>query len=287
MGRYKKLLVAYDGSISSKNALKQAIRLAETEKSWIKVVAVVPSYEGELDLTAVRNIKEVLKGSAEKLIKEATEVAKAEGASVMVNLEQGEAYEKIIDVAEEENCDLIVMGRRGMRALERAFMGSVTARVICHSKKDVLVIPRDAHIGFKNILLAVDGSEFGRLATERAVEFAKSYGSNLVAISVVDVTDEFLAQAPEIVDDLIKKAKTFLKDVQEKASTSNVNVETFVKEGETYTKILELAGEKKADVIFMGSHGRTGIKKLLMGSVTEKVIGHTPCPVLVVKLLKK
>ena len=64
MGRYRRILVAFDGSDSSKNALMQAIRLAETEKSWIKLVAVVPSYEGDLDLTGVRNIDDALKGPA-------------------------------------------------------------------------------------------------------------------------------------------------------------------------------------------------------------------------------
>jgi nucleotide-binding universal stress UspA family protein len=54
-----------------------------------------------------------------------------------------------------------------------------------------------------------------------------------------------------------------------------------VREGEAYRVITELAGKEKFGVIVMGSHGRTGLKRLLMGSVTEKVIGYAPCPVLI------
>ena len=56
-----------------------------------------------------------------------------------------------------------------------------------------------------------------------------------------------------------------------------------MREGNAYEKIVDIADEQNADIIFMGSHGRTGIKKLLMGSVTEKVIGHASCPVIVVR----
>ncbi|MEF9438675.1 MAG: universal stress protein, partial [Candidatus Mariimomonas ferrooxydans] len=68
-----------------------------------------------------------------------------------------------------------------------------------------------------------------------------------------------------------------------KAEASHIKAETVVKEGESYQKIVEVAEEKGADVIFMGSHGRTGLEKLIMGSITEKVIGYAPCPVMVVK----
>ncbi len=91
MGKYRKILVAFDGSESSKNALKQAIKLAETDKSWIKVLAVAPSYEGDLELVGVNNIKRVLDGSSEKLIKEAKEISQAEGISIITSIEQGRA----------------------------------------------------------------------------------------------------------------------------------------------------------------------------------------------------
>lgn len=283
MARYRKILVAFDGSDSSRNALLQAIKLAKTEKSWIKVVAVVPEYDGDIELIGVSNIQDVITGPGEKLLAQARDISASEGASIITNLEQGEAYDRIVDVASAENCDIIVMGRRGHSRLERALMGGVTARVIGLTDRDVLVVARDANVGWKNILLPTDGSRFCASAVERAIDFAKSYGGDLTAVSVVDVTEEFHTQAPEAVERLVKKARAVLEEVRKKAEAAGVKVETSVREGEVYEVITGLAREKGANVIVMGSHGRTGLKRLLMGSVTEKVIGHAPCPVLVTR----
>ncbi len=67
------------------------------------------------------------------------------------------------------------------------------------------------------------------------------------------------------------------------AEAAGVRVESFVGEAESWEAIINLSKDQSIDVIVMGSHGRTGLRRLLMGSVTEKVIGHASCPVLVVK----
>lgn len=284
MGKYRKILVAIDGSDSSKNALRQAIRLACTEGCWVTVVSVVPPYAGDLGLTAVGNVMKALMEPCEKALAEAEEIGKEERFSVKTVCEEGEIYERIVDLAEAENCGIIVLGRRSKSRLERSLVGSVTARVIGHSQRDVLVVPEGTVIGWKNILLTTDGSKYSEAASDRAIDFAKSYGGELRVISVVDVPSEYYAEAPKAVDDLIKKAKGFVSAVKEKAEALNITAETFVGEGDAYKVITDLAKKERADVIFMGSHGRTGIKRLLMGSVTEGVIGHAPCPVLIVKI---
>ena len=74
-----------------------------------------------------------------------------------------------------------------------------------------------------------------------------------------------------------------MAEVKKQAEAAGVKAETFVGEAEAYEAITKLAKEQKADMIVLGSHGRTGLRRLLMGSVAEKVIGYAPCPVLVVK----
>ena len=71
--------------------------------------------------------------------------------------------------------------------------------------------------------------------------------------------------------------------MKKQAEVAGLKVETFVREGEAYQTIVDLAKAKNVNMIVMGSHGRTGLKRLLMGSVAEKVIGYAPCPVLVTK----
>ncbi len=283
MGKYKKILVAFDGSESSKNALHQAFTLANDEKCWITVASVAPPYLGDLDLIAVKDVLSALRKPCEEALREAEKIAEKERALIKTVCEEGEPYERIVDLADAENCDVIVMGRRGLRRLERVLIGSVTARVIGHSQRDVLVVPRNTVIGWKKILLATDGSRYSKAATEKAIAFAKSYGGDIVAVSVVDVPTEFYAEAPKAVDDMIHQAKGYVADVKKQAEAAGVKAETYVGEGEAYEVITKLAKEQAVNMIVMGSHGRTGLKRLLMGSVTEKVIGHAICPVLVVK----
>lgn len=275
--------MAYDGSASGTNTLLQSFRLATEEKSWITVATVVPSYDGDIDLIAVSDIHEAMRRPGEEILSRANALAKKEGALIKTILEEGEIYDRLVDLAEAENCGVVIMGRRGTSSADKSHIGSVTARVIGLSQRDVLVVPEGTIIGWKKILVATDGSRYSGLATDKAIDFAKSYGGSLTAVSVVDVPSEFYAEAPGVVDKLIASAKGFVAALSKKAEANDIAASTFVGEGEAFEIITRLAQKEKIDVIIMGSHGRTGLKRLLMGSVTEKVIGHAPCPVLIVK----
>ncbi len=283
MGRYRKMLVAVDGSDSSMHALRESFKLASNERSWITVVSVVPRYSGDLSFVAIGNLMASLKKPCEEALSRAEKMAGEDRALIKTVCEEGEIYERIVDLSEAENCDLIIMGRRGMGRFERTLVGSVTARVIGHSQRDVLVVPKNSQVGWQKILVATDGSRYSRVSAERAIDFAKSYGGELKIVSVVDVPSEFYAEAPDAVGDIIGKAKGFVKDIKDRAEPHGIKTETFVAEGEAYQVITDLAKTQGANVIIVSSHGRTGLRRLLMGSVAERVIGHAPCPVLVVR----
>jgi len=282
MASYRKILVAYDGSASAKNCLAVASHLAKEDKSWIKVLTVLPSYEGDLELIGVSKIKETIEGPGRKLLEEAREIADHEDVHILTNMTQGEPYDKIVHVADDENCDLIVMGRKGVNPLERELVGSVTAKVIGYTGKDVLVVPEGTRLSRKNILLATDGSPSCEAAVYRAIELAREKSANLTAVSVVYSNDEYLALAPGIVEEMIGKAKEKLAAIEQKGKEAGVEINTVVKEGEAYAAITSLAQNNDIDLIVMGSHGRKGLQRMLMGSVTERTIGYAICPVLVV-----
>jgi nucleotide-binding universal stress UspA family protein len=283
MGKYRKILVAVDGSESGWNALRQAFQFALNEKCWITVTSVVPPYDGEIEILGIKDIRAALRKPCEEALRQAQELAETERALIKTVCEEGETHERIVDLADAENCDLIIMGRRGLRPVERMLVGRVTARVIGHSQRDVLVVPDGMRLGWKTIVCATDGSRFSSIAADRAIAFAKSYGGELKVLSVVDVPTEFYAEAPAAVEDLIRKAKSFVGAVKAQSEAAGVPADTFVGEAEAYQAINDLARERKADMIVIGSHGRTGLRRLLMGSVAEKVIGYSACPVLVVK----
>ena len=122
MGKYRKILVAVDSSESSRNALHQAFKLANEEKCWITVTSVVPPYEGEIEILGVKDIKAALRKPCEDALAEVQKIAKTERMLVKTVCEEGEVYERIVDLADAENCDVIVMGRRGLRRIERTLI---------------------------------------------------------------------------------------------------------------------------------------------------------------------
>ncbi|HYR02215.1 MAG TPA: universal stress protein [Syntrophobacteria bacterium] len=283
MARFRKLLIALDDSESSAHALRESLRFARGDGSRVLAVAVVPPYAGDLRLVGVRSIKAVLREPCEKALAGARQVADGEvGTSLWTACLEGEPHEEIVNLAEAEGCDLIVMGR-GADALDRFVMGSVTARVVGYSERDVLVVPQGTAIGWRELLLATDGSNYSERAAERAVDIARSYGGHLSIVAATDLACELYAESPEVGEDLIEKARGTVEEGRKRADSSGVAVECHVREGLAYKAIIDLAKEKKIEAIIMGSHGRTGLRRLLMGSVVEKVIGHAPCPVLVVK----
>lgn len=287
MGKYQKILVALDGSSACYNALKQAIKLASEQKGGILGIYVAPRFIGDLDLTGIKDIESVIKGPAEEITARAQAIAKEErGLTVRVITEQGEPYERILDAAEAEGCDLIVLGSKDYSAVERGtkqVLGRTLTRVIGYSRIDVLVVPENTSMHWSSILLATDGSAYSEIATKKAIAFAMAYGERLKVIAVVNTSDEFMTIAPKLQQAMVETAQKLVRDTAQKAKDAGCEADTFVMEGDTAQIITELAQKEGVDAIIMGSHGRTGIRRLLMGSVTEGVINLSPCPVLVVK----
>jgi len=281
MNGYRKILVAYDGSDSSINILEQVCRMAKVDKSWVKLLLVIPRYEGELELTGISNIRKTIDGPYEELLSKAKKVADSKEVNMLINLTQGEPYEKIVDVAEKENCDLIVMGRKGRSHIERALIGGVTARVIGHTQKDVLVVGSKEVIDWSHLLVATDDSVFSQSAVAMGFEIAQSRNSHLSMLSVVPINEEYFALAPEHHNEMVKNTEQLLSQIEENGKKYGITLTTAMKEGEPFKEICSYASRIKASMIILGSHGRKGLTRLLMGSVTEHVIGLANVPVMV------
>jgi nucleotide-binding universal stress UspA family protein len=162
-------------------------------------------------------------------------------------------------------------------------MGSTTARVIGFSPVAVLVAPEHASLSFTKILTPADGSPYSRRAAAEAVRICASQCGELMVLAVLDAPPRFAQEMPDVAGDLAAKLREITEDVQRRAEGQGVPCQAAVLYGPAYRVIADEARRTGAGLIVMGSHGRTGLKRLLMGSVTERVIGHAPCPVLVVK----
>jgi nucleotide-binding universal stress UspA family protein len=280
MGKYSRILVAVDGSQESLHALQESYKLA---KSWVTVVAVAPFYEGDLRLVGVPAAARLIREPCDTALARAQELAEAAGAVIQPVCERGEPHERIIALAQKGSRDLIVMGAKGHSAIERLLVGTVTRRVIGHTDIDVLVVPLQGTVGWDRILLATDGSPDSEAATDRALTLARAYGSELLVVAAADFPAGLRGETTEAGAQLLLHCRAEVDRVQELAEAARLRVRRFVREGPAFRVITDLAREEEVSLIIMGTRGRTGLKRLLLGSVTERVIGHAPCPVLVVK----
>jgi nucleotide-binding universal stress UspA family protein len=138
MKGYKKVLIAVNGS---REVLKQGIKLAQDEKTWITVVKVVQPYEGDLNLTGIKNLHDVFDDGGGKALAEISRIAEAEGALIKTRLEAGDVPDRIVEVAAEEKCDLIIMGSKKKKGiLSRLFGDHIVEKVIDRAPCPVFVV---------------------------------------------------------------------------------------------------------------------------------------------------
>lgn len=138
------------------------------------------------------------------------------------------------------------------------------------------------------ILVPTDFGEGSDAAIAYAVELAKVIGAELVVlhtyeIPVVGFPDGTLVATAELTTRVLEGARTGLAGIATKLEPSGVRVRTLVKQGDTWRTILEVADEVSAGLIVMGTHGRRGLPRALLGSVAEKVVRTASCPVLTVR----
>ena len=138
---------------------------------------------------------------------------------------------------------------------------------------------------FNKILIPTDGSEYTKNAIEAGLEIAKSCGGTVTALYVVDQTsfvnfpmDSTIVSVYSLLEEEGKEAVSY---VEERGLAMGVEVTAEVEEGSPVKSIIEAS--KDHDLVVMGTLGRTGVSKLLLGSVAEKVLRHAACPVMVVR----
>ena len=142
--------------------------------------------------------------------------------------------------------------------------------------------------GFEKLLVATDGSEFSKAAVHEAIKIASSCSSTLYVLLVIEINAEVELWDAQSADKLEKDMRRYLDGIKAKAAKEGVTCEVLLHLGdEPYRDIVDEAKKRKVSTIIMGSHGRTGLTRLMMGSVVSRVIGHAPCKVLVVPVTAK
>ncbi|HTG01709.1 MAG TPA: universal stress protein [Nitrospirota bacterium] len=270
IGKLETLLLATDMSEFSDGAIREAIAFASKCSSKIHASMTLetnPEYE-----TVGSNVFAMEEKEAMAHLQAIKARCEREGITCDISLhESDETADVLVEEAAAIKADMIVIGRRGRKGMAKAFMGETAASVIGHAPCKVLVVPRAAQIDYRNILVAVDGSAHAQAAVEEAIAIAKRTGSSLITLSAMRNAGER------------EEARKHAEAAAETAWKAGVPAEAVTPTGRSADAIVETAAGRGVNLIVMGTYGRTGVKKLFMGSATEKVIGSAGCAVLVVK----
>jgi nucleotide-binding universal stress UspA family protein len=182
-----------------------------------------------------------------------------------------EPYREIVAEAQALNCEMLIIRRRGKRGfLANLLVGEMVSKVVAHAPCHVLIVPREALMWSRRILLAADPSEEGGHLLSIAVGVAAQCGLPLHVVSVM-ATEGLSAQA-----------QTFVAQLVAQAALSGVTATSEVRLGKAYTEILAAREDSDSDLIVMGSRGDSHIGRALVGGVAQKVMGLSEHPVLVV-----
>jgi len=270
-GPWERLLVCTDGSEGGQHAVTQALALGRAcagKVYVLQVVKIIPEVEA-----VAPDLRVCLEEEIERQKAAAAAAAARQGVEMEYRLLHSiSPFADIVAEAEKLKPQLIIIGRYGRTSLARLFMGSIAARVIGLSPVNVLVIPREDSLAFQRLLIASDGSSYSDAALMEATAMAARAGSELLGVAVAREEGE------------ISETREILQRMLTAANREGVSFQGISPQGLAADEgIIQVALENRVDLIIMGSHGRTGFKRLLMGSVTERVIGQAPCPVLVVK----
>jgi nucleotide-binding universal stress UspA family protein len=273
LARFEKILVATDNSPFSADAVKVGIAMCAKAHAHLfpfTMVLTNPEYETLAPLL-VQKASEDAKAHLDAIIVE----AERQGVPATPLVRSGDSpHAEIAAAAEELNADLIVMGQQGRRGLARMMVGDATVRVIGSAKCSVLSVPVGAAMWQNRILLGTDGSRFSDAAAVSAAKIAHCCAAPVTVVSalVPSHSEQRQHEGREAV------ARTTAQLVRD-----GLEAEGLAVPGEADEVIIKLAEDKGADLIVVGTHGRTGFGKALLGSVSERVIGRAKCAVLVVK----
>lgn len=276
-GEVKTVALATDGSTFNEGAVHEALLFCQTCKANLLILHVI-GVDTELATYAHATVAEEQDRAKEYMARIQQMAADSNVECTTIIEESYQPDKSIVELARKHHADVIVMGRHGKKGLTQLLVGNMTSKIIGHGFPRVLVVPQNSSITGEKLLLATDGSKHSEQATAEVLNMGQNcpMAKKIYVLSVA-ASDKQLDEARERAEQVCARAKA----LGVKAECLPLSAT-----GRPFEVIIETAKEKDVDLIFLGGHGR-GLSKLLMGHVTEKVIGRSSCAVLVVEREEK
>jgi len=276
------ILAAVDVSHVSRSAFKQALALSSSMRAKLVVVGVTPKYEGNMSRLKIEDANRQLSEPFRKSIEDVASYAASLGFEIQTIHRTGEPSEEIARVAGEQGCNLIVLGNAKRSKVELVLFGGLSSKVIESSPCDVMLVPEMSEIRFGRILVGINGSPASKAAGQRAFDLAGSYGSEVHAVTAVDVpTDKSFRYG--VLKDARQKGFKALEAFTREGERLGLHVVTELQEASPEKYLTGYAQNKGIQHIILGSKGNSGVGDILLGSVVDRVAALATCPVQVVK----
>ncbi|HEV8717130.1 MAG TPA: universal stress protein [Candidatus Binatia bacterium] len=288
MSRLRRIVVGYTFAPDGELALRSALALAERAHAALYLLHVVEPYPVYIKMRfpsvpAEALLEEVVLKTRTQL-KDLAENVQRSDVRVEADVRVGKPFVELISTCRNWQGALIVVG--ATKQGEERFLGSTGERVLRKALVPVLVAKRELSVGPKTILVPIDFSPCAQQAAEEALALVRGFGGRIVFLHVLDIRYIYPAAygaetvlLPVTAEDLEPDWQEFLHDLP----LGGLLWEKQTREGHAAQMIAETADEIAADLVVIGTHGRSGLAHMLLGSVAEQVLRSTACSVLTVR----
>ena len=292
---WRNILVPTDFSGAARQALQLAVRLAPPGCTVHVMHVITPTESDPYSPVRLRPEGQARQRLPEEVTDELLqqliqEVATDQVAVARAWRRASDVVGAVLDYADTVEAELIVLGTHGRRGLQRFLLGSVAEAIVRRASVPVLTVREHARVpeAIQHILVPTDFSEDARMALREAARWAAHFRARLtllhvLAPAVIPVSVTEVAAVYEVVPGLQERIQEELTRWIEAEVPESVSSDVRIEEGPVDLTILEQARQEQADLIVMATHGRSGVARWLLGSVTERVLRQAPCPVLTLR----
>jgi len=298
---YSKILIPLDGSSTAEKVLPYARYLAGKFKIPVELLAVVDISEMAAHMSAEK--ARFLDTMIEEGIKHLTSYLRGvattfKDAEIRCAVEKGKAEDVIIEKGEADTAALIAMATHGRSGLNRFLLGSVAEKVLRGSANPLFLVrateegPGEGEASLQSVIVPLDGSELAESILPMVAGVAKTLGLEVILLRAYHIpynlyaADDgaYVVHYDELIAGVRDEAKEYLeRKAEEIKKLGLVRVSTVTKEGFAGDEIIAVGRSTPQSLIAMCSHGRSGVKRWVLGSVTETVVRHAAGPVLVAR----
>ena len=283
---FEQVLFPTDGREGATFAFRHVLDLTVRHDATVHILNVADTTQQGI-LQRRGHDTDTLEQEGERVVSAAADKARQRGVGTVTEVRRGEPYREIIDYADTHGIDLISMPTHGRRGLERFLLGSTTERVLRRADVPVLTMRPDEDVRrtypYNNVLVPTDGSNCANQALAIGVDVADAERSELHLLSAIATTTLGVDVRPDMQMKVLEESADELLD-EAAAFAANAGVETALKAVEygpsIHKAILTYIDTHDIDLVVVGTHGRTGFDRYLLGSVTDYLVRTSPVPVL-------